>query len=164
MYLSATNHVHLESGFGDPHLGSMLRLEHILRGIKRELSKKSSTSKPHLPMTPNILLKLRSVWEEDPLAFDNIKFWAACCICYFGFLRSGEVCSPSDTQYDPSTHLTFTDIAVDSHGNTSCIAVKTKHPKRTHLDKELLGATVMKLCCLYSNLFLYELVFVPVCC
>ena len=148
-YLSATKHLHIESGFGDPHIDSMLRLEHVLRGIKRELSKKSSTSKPRLPMTPSILLKLRSIWEEDPSEFDNIMLWAACCMCYFGFLRSGEVCTPSDTQYDPSTHLAFTDISVDSNEHTSCIAVKIKASKTDPFRQGVtvyLGATGTNLC------------------
>ena len=130
-------------------MDSMLRLEHVLRGIKRELSKKSSTSKPRLPMTPNILLKLRSVLEEDPAAFDNIMLWAACCMCYFGFLRSGEVCTPSVTDYDPSAHLSFSDIAVDSHENTSSIAVKIKASKTDPFRQGVtiyLGATGTKLC------------------
>ena len=109
-YLSATKHLQIESGFADPLMGSMLRLEHVLRGIKQEHSKSSST-KPRLPMTPNVL---RTVWE-DSAAFDNIMLWAA---CYFGFLRSGEICVPSDMDCDPSTHLSFLDIAVDLHENT----------------------------------------------
>ena len=109
-YLSATKHLQVESGHEDPQFGNMIRLEHVLRGIKRELSKKDPTTKPRLPMTPNILLKLRAVWEGDSSAFDNIMLWAACCTCYFGFLRSGEICMPSETRYDTDTHLTFSDI------------------------------------------------------
>ena len=107
-------------------MDSMPRLQHVLRGIKRELSKKSPTSKPHLPMTSNILLKLRSVWEEDPTAFDNVMLWAACCMCYFGFLWSGEICTPSDTDYDQCIHLSFSDITIDSHETPSAISVRIK--------------------------------------
>ena len=78
------------------------RNKHVLRGIKKEHSKQANITKSRLPITPNILLKLRSVWEEEA---SNIMLWAACCTCYFGFLRSGEISIPSDREYDPSTHL-----------------------------------------------------------
>ena len=148
-YLSATKHLQIESGIADPLMGSMLRLEHVLRGIKREHSKKSSSAKPRLTMTPNILLKLRAVWEEDSAAFDNIMLWAACCMCYFRFLRSGEIYVPSDMDYDPSTHLSFSDIAVDSHKNTSTISVKIKASKTDPFRQGVtiyLGATGTNLC------------------
>ena len=148
-YLSAVKHLQIESGMGDPSMNSMPRLEHVLRGIKRELSKKTHTTKPRLPMPPNILLKLRAVWEEDATAFDHIMLWAACCTCYFGFLRSGEVCSPADSNHDPSTHLNFSDIAVDSHENTSAISIQIKASKTDPFRQGTtiyLGATDTKLC------------------
>ena len=114
---------------GDPQISTMPKLEHVLRGIKKEHSKQANITKPRLPMTPNILLKLRSVWEEEASNFNHIMLWAACCTCYFGFLRSGEISIPSDKEYDPSTHLSFGDIAVDSHENTSTIAIKIKASK-----------------------------------
>ena len=77
-------------------------------------------------MTPSILLKLRSVWEENPGNYDHIILWAACCTCYFSFLRSGEIFSPSDRDYDSLTHLSYSDIAVDSHNDPSTIAITIK--------------------------------------
>lgn len=56
--------------------------------------------------------------------------WAACGLCFFGFLRSGEVVAPSAKQYDPASHLCFEDIMVDSHSNpSSFIQVKIKASK-----------------------------------
>ena len=148
-YLSAIRHLQIELGGGDPHISTMPVLEHVLRGIKKEHSKKSPMSKTRLPMTPNILLKLRAIWEEEAHAFDHIMIWAACCTCYFGFLRSGEICTPSDASYDPATHLSITDIAVNSHTNTSSIAVRIKASKTDPFRQGVtiyLGATDSKLC------------------
>ena len=92
-YLSAIKHLQIEAGLGVPNISSMPVLEHVVRGIKKECSKSSPGSKPRLPITPGILMKLREVWEENATAFDNIMMWATCCTCYFGFLRSGEMCS-----------------------------------------------------------------------
>jgi hypothetical protein len=124
-YLSATKHLQIELGLYDPHINEMVKLEHVVRGIKREGSK-VTTPKPRLPMTPTTLEKVRLIWEENPTAFDNIMLWAATCTCYFGFLRSGEICVPSDTEFDQSSHLCMSDIAVNS---TSAVSIRTKASK-----------------------------------
>ena len=103
------------------------RNKHVLRGIKKEHSKQANITKSHLPITPNNLLKLRSVWEEEA---SNIMLWAACCTCYFRFLRSGEISIPSDREYDPSTHLAIKLWRyVLPHENTSTIIIKIKASK-----------------------------------
>ena len=134
---------------GDPHISGMSKLEHVLRGIKKDQSKNKGASKPRLPMTPNILMKLRSIWEQEPGNYDHIMLWAACCTCYFGFLRSGEICSPSDKEYDSSTHLSYSDIAVDSHDDPSTIAITIKASKTDPYRQGVtvyLGATGSPLC------------------
>ena len=60
-YLSAIRHLQIKSGMGDPQISAMPKLEHVLWVIKKEHSKQANITKPRLPMTPNILLKLRSV-------------------------------------------------------------------------------------------------------
>ena len=130
-------------------MGEMPVLEHVLRGIKKEHSKKAPPTKPRLPITPHILLQLREIWEKDAHDFNCIMLWAACCTCYFGFLRSGEICTPSDAAYDPTTHLSLSDIAVDSRTNTSSIAVRIKASKTDPFRQGVtiyLGATNSKVC------------------
>ena len=100
----------------------------------------ANITKSCLPITPNYLLKLRSVWEKEA---SNIMQWAACCTYYFWFLRSGKISIPSDREYDPSTHLSFGDTAADSHENTSTIAIKIKASKTDPLQVryyDLLGS------------------------
>ena len=70
-------------------------------------------SRPRLPITPPILREMKGVWERDPSNFDHIMIWAACTLCFFGFLRSGEITVPSDNRYDPGAHVRFTDVAID---------------------------------------------------
>ena len=59
--------------------------------------------------------------------------WAVVSLCYFGFLRLGEVVVvvPSDSSYDPGQHLSFGDIAVDNQttGNPSYLQVSLKQSK-----------------------------------
>ena len=55
--------------------------------------------------------------------------WAACCLCYFWFLRAGEICVPSALEYNVGAHLSYSDIAVDSLLNLSSIEVNIKASK-----------------------------------
>ena len=49
--------------------------------------------------------------------------WAAMLLCFFGFLRSGEVCVPSQKAFDEGVHLTARDIQVDSVSNPQSVQV-----------------------------------------
>ena len=108
-------------------------LEHVLRGIKKEHAKKAKPTLTRLPITPNILLKIRAAWEENAKSFDNIMLWAACCSCYFGFLRSGEYVFLLPTSMTLQ-HLSITDIAPMI--NPPLSHSKLRHPKRTHSGRE----------------------------
>jgi len=48
--------------------------------------------------------------QEDP----NTTLWAMCCLAFFGFLRVSEFTILKESLYDPSCHLSLSDIAVDS--------------------------------------------------
>jgi len=41
-------------------------------------------------ITPEIMKKLRIVWEARVSEWNNIMSWAVACTCFFGFLRAGE--------------------------------------------------------------------------
>ena len=148
-YLSAVKHMQVERGMGELQFTSMPVLEHVLRGVKKEHAKKAKPTLTRLPITSTILLQIRAVWERDAKDFDKIMLWAACCTCYFGFLRSGEVCVPSAKEYDPSAHLSMNDIAVDSHEKPSVISVNIKASKSDPYRQGVtifLGATDQPLC------------------
>ena len=55
--------------------------------------------------------------------------WAAACLCFFGFLRSGEVVCPSDAEFDSSVHLAFGDVVLDDPLNPSLLEVRLKSSK-----------------------------------
>ena len=69
--------------------------------------------------------------------YDTKMSWAAFCLGFFGFLRAGEFTVPEGT-YDSGCHLSFNDIAVDSHHSPSRLQVTLKasktHPFRRGID------------------------------
>ena len=66
------------------------------------------------PYPPAILRRLRLFWEAEKHIPDHIMRWAACCMCFFGFLRSGEFTVPSAKEYDPGGHLSEGDVTLDN--------------------------------------------------
>ena len=117
-------------GMGDPFGTAMPLLEYTLRGVKLRQSKSASTRRrKRLPITPDILRKLKAVWEKTGGDFDHIMLWAACCTCFYGFLRSGEATVPSMTEYDKEGHLSEGDVAIDSRNNPTVVRVHIKASK-----------------------------------
>ena len=130
-YLSALRHLQIEEGLPDPRMGegNFPRLEYVLKGIKR-CPHSVSPRRTRLPITPPIMRRLLGVWN-DRVDVDGSVFmlWAASCLAFFGFLRSGEFTLPSPSSFDPSVHLARSDVAVDSLVNPSWISVVIKRSK-----------------------------------
>ena len=128
VYLSAVRHAQIGLGLGDPKIPDMPRLEYVVKGFRRRFSSKSR-GRPRLPITPAILQALKVVWSSDADQFTASMLWAASCLCFFGFLRSGEVVVPSDSSVDAAAHLCFGDIAIDSRTEPSAMTVHLKSSK-----------------------------------
>ena len=128
-YLSAIRHQQISLDHPNPYICKMPKLEQVIKGIKGIQTKQGSTPRTRLPITPTILLKLREFWELNARSFDHIMLWAAACLCFFGFLRCGEITVPSTTSYDPGAHLSVGDIAVDNLTAPQAIQVHIKASK-----------------------------------
>ena len=81
-----------------------------------------------LPITPELLWMIHGVWSHQPLDFDRTMLWAAFCLGFFGFMRSGEFTCPSLEAFTPDM-LSPGDIAVDSHTSPSHLTVQLKRSK-----------------------------------
>ena len=129
VYLSAVRNLHVSAGLHDHFSRQMTpRVEQVLKGIKKANSK-TATNRIRLPITLDIMQKIRSVLDQEPTNYTNILLWAACCLAFFGFLRCGEFTMPSKTVYDPETHLAVADVALDDKENPSVIQVTIKQSK-----------------------------------
>ncbi len=112
-YFSAIRHLQIARGFPDPSISGMPRLEGVVRGIKASQARAELSKKNRLSITPSILDAIRSHWDQQGPTQDQVMLWAAASVCFFGFLRSGEITVQSDSSFDPKCHLTFGDVSVD---------------------------------------------------
>ena len=149
VYLSGVRALHIEQGFADP-LHNCLRLQRVIRGIKRT---QGSPSSSRLPITDDLMLV---IWKSLNLQLpDHCMFWVACTLGYFGFLRSAEFTVPSLASFSPSVHLGVQDLAVDSSTAPSCIRVTIKASKTDPFRKGCsihIGLGKYPLCAVHASL------------
>ncbi len=137
-YLAAIRYTQITLGLGDPHISEWPRLSYVVRGMKKRTA--HYARRPRLPITPAILRQLRSAWEKLANPLNRNMLWAAACMCFFGFLRSGEVVVPSAKAFDPAIHLCRGDVRVDSRDSPSYLEVSIKASKTDVFRK---GVTVV---------------------
>ena len=72
VYLSAVRHLQIAGNYPDPFGGSpMPKLEYVLRGVKKYEAEKGEGQRPRLPITPEILCRLKSPWEPTAHIWDT---------------------------------------------------------------------------------------------
>ena len=82
-YLSAVRHAQIALGLGNLVMVRMPQLQYVLKGARRRLAERAKRIR--LPITPEILQRLRRAWERLPVRADASMLWAAATLCYFGF-------------------------------------------------------------------------------
>ena len=107
----------------------MPKLEYVLKGVKKHQAEKGSGQRERLPITPHLLRQIKQVWEKEGDSRDVKMLWAACCLCFFAFLRAGEMTVPNDKDYDPAVHLSMGDIAVDDARSPTVVQINIKQSK-----------------------------------
>ena len=101
-YLAAVWHEQISQALGKPNMNLLPQLEYVLKGMKKAIP---AGSRRRLPITPEILLKLKAVCQKEPNVQNAKMLWAASCLSFFGFLHLGEVGMPSEGEFDPQCHL-----------------------------------------------------------
>ena len=148
-YLSAVRYLQIAEIGSDPFQSSLLKLQYILRGIKRCEAEKGTKGKERLPITPGILMKLKHSWSQTAADPDVQMLWAACTLAFSAFLRTGEMTVPSDKGYDSAIHLSVGDIAVDNPSAPTVMRVLIKQSKTDPFRKGVhlfVGRTSSEVC------------------
>jgi len=139
VYLSAVRYIHLCRGLHNHFKRQFTpRLNLILRGIRKRQACTRPT-RQRLPVTIQILCKLKKLLIKRNPSYDAITLWAMCCTAFFGFLRVSEFTIPTPGSYDHSRHLSLEDIAVDDKNNPRLIQLFLKQSKTDPFKQ---GATV----------------------
>ena len=128
VYLSAVRNLHVKAGLHIEFAAQLTpRLEMVLRGIKKD--KSLTAPRPRLPITIEIMRKIKETLSLSPSDHDNIMMWAACALAFFGFLRCSEFTVPNQEEYCPDTHLSPQDLTIDSRTSPTMIQVTIKQSK-----------------------------------
>ena len=145
-YLAAVRHAQISLGLGDPKMCDIPQLKYVIKGIKRYTGQQTRT---RLPITPDLMRNLRCYWRSNHTERDYIMLWAAACMCFFGFVRAGELVVLSDSDFDPLSHLAAGDVLVNNQSFPSYLVVNVKASKTVpfRLGVQIhLGRTYSELC------------------
>lgn len=129
VYLSAVVSLHIDHGLPDPLL-NCLWLQCLLKGIKQVQD--PVTPRP-LPITIDHLRAIQRLLDLS--ITDHMMSWAACCLGLFGFLRVGEL--TVNALFQPSIHMTVSNLQADSLVNPTCFKVYIKCSKTDPFVREL---------------------------
>lgn len=128
-YLSAVWHLQISAGLEPPQRATWPRLQYVLKGIARS---QPNAAKHCLPITANIMLQiLTTSWVVFTDEFECRLLWAACCLGYYGFMRSDEFTTTSSS----TPAILATDLAVDSHESPSVVKVTLRRAKTDPFGK-----------------------------
>ena len=143
-YLSALRHLQVSAGFSAPNRSDWPRLQYTLKGIQRS---QAPIPKRRMPITSHIMAHLLSAWQsgiEDD--YETRLLWAAACLAFFGFLRSGEFAAETSTT-PPSIQVS--DVSVDSRTAPSVVSIHLRKAKTDPFGRGItvyLGKTGRDLC------------------
>ena len=106
VYLAVVRQCHISKGLGPLPTTEMAKLAQVLRGIRiSQAIRTSGAEQKCLPITPELLRRIKAHWQSDGISYDRMMLWAAFTTCFFGFLWSGEVCSKSSLTFQPLEEL-----------------------------------------------------------
>ena len=108
VYPSALRSLHVDQGFPDP-FENCLQLQRVVR--RNQVFSGYPTFKATPTVSSNIPCVIYSALDLN--SFDDVMFWAACILAHFGLLRSAKFTVPSLSAFNPSIHLSVSNVSVD---------------------------------------------------
>jgi hypothetical protein len=139
-YLSAVRSMQISLGLPDPRdHSSMPILKRVQAGIRRARMLRSSPPRIRLPITIGILKRMNQHLSASRRT-DRQVLWTISTTAFFGFFRLGELIPENVASYNRGTHLSWGDVAVDSHQNPSMVQI---HLKRSKCDQFGAGSDIV---------------------
>ena len=132
-YLCAFVFYQIRAGLPDLTLTTSPNLSYVLKGIQRTSPSRQLAQR--LPITPEFLMHIHTLWSNRPLSFDSAMLWAAFCLGFFGFMCSGFTSSSQDPN---ECILSVSDVTIDSRQNPQVLTAFLCRSKPTSLVQ---GAT-----------------------
>ena len=129
VYLSSIRHLYVTQGKHSQFSTELTpHLQQVLKGIKKL---QAITSHPRVcrPITLEIMQGIKSVLLSQSHCYHNTMIWAACCLAFFGFLRSSEFTVPAQDCFNNPIHLSPQDITIDCRHSPGMIKVSIKQSK-----------------------------------
>ena len=93
-------HLHVAENHGVLGISGMVRARTSYERNQVNTGKRGLKGAVCLPVTLDILRKLKAVWTENEPHRDGVMLWVTEALCFFVFLQAGEMTVPSDTAYD----------------------------------------------------------------
>ena len=93
--------------------------------------------------------QIKELLLKSPHDYSSILMWAVCCTAFFGFLRCSEFTVPKEQDYNPSIHLSYADVAVDSKIDPRIVQIYINQSKTDPFRKGVklsLGRTDCAVC------------------
>ena len=118
-YLNIVRLLHLEYGYDNPIQN--WHVQSTIKGIQKEFG---TAVKQKLPITPKILLQMKSL--IDVTAPYWISFWAASLVAFYGFLRKSNVFYDPHLPPSDQKHIQRRDIIYRKPGITFIMLNHTK--------------------------------------
>ena len=139
-YLSAVRHLHVEAGIGDPGISSMLKLEQVLRGIKRSQVGKGRNAQPEEANVHGVTGGPQGQLEQDAwrAGFQDAVGSGHALLFWIPEVR--RIDNPIRGGFDEGAHLEFGDISTHSLEKPSLLRVRIKASKT---DQERKGCTLV---------------------
>ena len=129
VYLSGVHQLHVREGRPPPPTTGMARFMQVLRGIKISQAASNRPARQRSPITPEILRQVKARWQQEPPFQNRIMLWAAFLTCFFGILRSGEICSNQADMFNPASDLSVDSVTIDSVRNPRLARIRLQISK-----------------------------------
>lgn len=107
-YINIISVMHKSRDLPDP-ITTSWNIKHLLTGVKRELGTSQNCKSP---ITPQLLLQIKA--SLDLTCHNNLVFWAACMIGFFGFLRPNNFLIKG--AFNPELNLRRMDVSLHKWG------------------------------------------------